>query len=82
MTLPYERTRAVLETEQFLIRLITPKVTPGLPKLIRQQAKSLLRHYPGRSDFAVVSNGWEDKFVHVMIECPFAHPDKKGFTND
>ena len=43
MTLPDERYRSVVETQRFLLRLLT---TPRLPKAIKQEAKALLRHYP------------------------------------
>jgi hypothetical protein len=76
MTLPFERTRSVIETEKFLVRLITPKVTPGVPKSIREEAKRLLRHYPSKSDMAILANGWNDKLVQFTLECPFSHPDK------
>ena len=46
MTLPNERRRAVLATEAFLLDLCNPAKTPRVPKHIRQQARSLLRHYP------------------------------------
>lgn len=50
MTLPYERTNAVIKTEQFLLDLRDPKMTPSVPKVIRQQASNLLRHYPTKYD--------------------------------
>jgi hypothetical protein len=46
MTLPFERTNAVNYTREFLYELIDPKKTPKIPKIIRQRALSLLRHYP------------------------------------
>jgi hypothetical protein len=46
MTLPDERYRAVRFARQFLLDLCDAKKTPGVPKLIRQQANSILRHYP------------------------------------
>jgi hypothetical protein len=54
MTLPYERTRAVLSTESFLKELLDPKKTPGVPSVIRRQANSLLRHYPTPFEMNVV----------------------------
>ena len=48
MTLPVERKNAVLYTEQFLIDLCNPKVTPRVPGHIRDRARGLLRHYPGK----------------------------------
>lgn len=51
MTLPDERTRAVLNTKRFLLDLLDPKKTPKVPKKIRKQAYSLLKHYPNNFDF-------------------------------
>ena len=47
MTLPDERYRALKWAEQFLKDLQDPKSTPRVPKRIRQQARAVLRHYPG-----------------------------------
>ncbi|MEB3734038.1 MbcA/ParS/Xre antitoxin family protein [Halopseudomonas pachastrellae] len=43
MTLPYERTRSVVETERFLREICR---NSHLPSDIRNHAKGLLRHYP------------------------------------
>ena len=43
MTLPHERTRSVIKTEEFLRELAR---NTELPQDIRSYAKSLLRHYP------------------------------------
>ena len=67
MTLPYERTRAILKTEEFLRELSRHS---GLPQDIRSYAKSLLRHYPsadqifsvGRLEECLMSSGSEDEF--------------------
>lgn len=53
MTIPSERTRAVLNTEQFLIDLLDPKKTPRVPKDIRRRAGLLLRHYPSDFDLEI-----------------------------
>jgi hypothetical protein len=55
MTLPDERYRAVMETMRFLTDLCNPDVTPRVPKAIRQQAHSLLRHYPSSWDMKAAS---------------------------
>ena len=47
MTLPDERYRAVMQTIQFLTDICN---TPRVPKAIKQQARSLLRHYPSAWD--------------------------------
>lgn len=46
MTIPYERYRAVLNTEEFLLSLCDPKKTPRVPGQIRKMARSCLKHYP------------------------------------
>lgn len=50
MTLPDERYRAVDRTRRLLLNLINPKHTPGVPKLVREEAKYCLRHYPTTYD--------------------------------
>ena len=45
MTLPDERYRAVQYAEQFLRRLAGGEY-PRVPKAVRQEAHSILRHYP------------------------------------
>lgn len=47
MTLPDERYRALVWAERFLQDLMDPSKTPRVPKSVRQQARSVLRHYPG-----------------------------------
>lgn len=46
MTIPVERLMSVVNTEKFLVSLCRPKETPGVPRVVRERAKSLLRHYP------------------------------------
>lgn len=50
MTIPFERTRALVETKQFLKELIDPSATPRVPKTVREIARKLLRHYPSLRD--------------------------------
>jgi hypothetical protein len=47
MTLPDERYRAVVQTQRFLLQILT---TPRVPKAIKDQARSCLRHYPSDWD--------------------------------
>jgi len=46
MTMPDERYRAVRQAEQFLKDLCDPTKSPRVPKQIRREASSILRHYP------------------------------------
>lgn len=50
MTTPYERTRALLETNLFLHALQDPKRTPRVPAAVREIARKLVRHYPSYYD--------------------------------
>lgn len=45
MTMPHERTRAVVQTGEFLAELVRDRT---LPYRVRHKAKFLLRHYPSR----------------------------------
>ena len=60
MTLPIERTRAVLNTEKFLLKLCIPKESPGIPKAIREEARSLLRHYPMKYHMRFIADSFEE----------------------
>jgi hypothetical protein len=60
MTLPIERTNAVLNTETFLIDLLDPKKTPRVPKEIRKRAASCLRHYPSRYNMSNIEESFEE----------------------
>jgi hypothetical protein len=57
MTLPRERTSAVIRTQDFLLRLASPYEggIKGIRREVREEARRLLKHYPhwfdlGRSD--------------------------------
>ena len=54
MTLPDERYRALRCGHQMLLDLLNPKVTPKVPKYIRQRALGVLRHYPNSYDFTKI----------------------------
>lgn len=63
MTLPFERTCAVLNTREFLSNLLDPKKTPRVPKDIRFLAKCLLKHYPDNFSFDEMFNEKDYKNV-------------------
>ena len=46
MTLPDERFYSIKRARQFLIDLLDPQKTPRVPRKIRDEAKSCLRHFP------------------------------------
>jgi hypothetical protein len=66
MTLPDERYRAVIQTRRFLLDLCNPQHTPRVPKLIREHARSMLRHYPSDWDMTRAAEGAPDVFQERM----------------
>ena len=62
MTLPDERYRAVLHTEKFLQRLAGGEL-PRVPKAVREEARSILRHYPLDWDMQRAARACPDVFV-------------------
>ena len=59
MTLPIERTNAVLRTERFLIDLRDPKKYPRVPAGVREEANRLLRHYPTKYDLVYIDDSFQ-----------------------
>ena len=55
MTIPAERTRAVIHTRQFLYDLLDPKKTPRVSKSIRESARHCLRHYPTDFEMEIIA---------------------------
>jgi hypothetical protein len=55
MPLPSQRTRSVLSTRDFLLRLMNPCLPDGykkIPRHVREEARRLMRHYPGVVDMS------------------------------
>lgn len=59
MTLPDERYRAIKQGKKLLEELCDPGKTPRVPSLIRDRARTALRHYP---------NDWE--LESIAEKCP------------
>ena len=66
MTLPDERYRAVVQTRRFLLDLCNPEHTPRVPKLVRETARSMLRHYPSDWDMQRTARMAPDVFAEQM----------------
>jgi len=60
MTLPDERYRAVVQTQRFLLKILT---TPRVPKAVKDEARACLRHYPSDYDMSVAAEGAPDVFA-------------------
>ena len=73
MTMPCERTRAVLCARDFLLRLSSPYAPNGLkgiPGAVRQEARKILRHFPIAFDLVQ-----RDAFDEQVIEDWFRTKD-------
>lgn len=58
MTVPEERTRAVLETMRFLQALSEGRMSRKSPEMLQEYARMLLRHYPSTSDMHLTSEAF------------------------
>jgi hypothetical protein len=65
MTLPDERYRSVKWAESFLSRLAGGDI-PRVPKAVRDEARSILRHYPGQWDMNRVAQASPEVFQEQM----------------
>jgi hypothetical protein len=65
MTMPDERTRAVVRAREFLRRLSSPGGggIKGVPKAVREEAWRVLRHFPDLMDL-----GREESFDNKVVE--------------
>jgi len=67
VTLPDERYRAVMWAERFLRDLAHDTVNyPRVPKKIRQEARSILRHFPAEYEMKRASEKAPDVFQERM----------------
>lgn len=65
MTTPAERTLAILQAREFLRSLTSPAETSGVPASVREEARNLLRHYPGTGDISLAHDALPSWFGPV-----------------
>lgn len=63
MTLPDERTRAVLGAAKVLRGLLDPEKHPEISEMTRRDIRWALRHYPDRDEINVVAGRCPDYFA-------------------
>lgn len=66
MTLPDERYRSLIQTRKFLFDLMSSSETPRVPKIVRQRARSLLRHWPDTYHLELIAEEMPDHFSKSM----------------
>lgn len=69
MTMPSERTRAVIHAREFL-QEISQDVS--LPEPVRRQARHLLRHYPSREEMLLAGRVQEKLTEGTIFEPTFS----------
>lgn len=77
MTIPFERTRALIGAKEFLEAMLDPKQTPKTPRWMRGKAKAILRHYPGLAEIKMAHKALPDEFGPVP---PFSRLSGSGTT--
>lgn len=65
MTVPFERTRALIQAKEFLTAMLDPKQTPRTPRWMRGKAKAMLKHYPGLSEIEMAHKALPDVYGPV-----------------
>ena len=65
VTTPYERTRALLETKSFLLKLADPTRQPRVPRSVRDHAEYLLQHYPAYADIEAAHKALTELYASV-----------------
>jgi hypothetical protein len=63
VTLPDERYRTIVQTRKFLMELTSPHMTPKVPKVIRERARNLLKHYPNDYILEMMCEDMPDYFA-------------------
>ena len=67
MTLPDERYRAVMWAKRFLTELASDRTKyPRIPKSVRREAYSIMRHFPTDWDMQRAANGAPEVFQERM----------------
>ena len=67
MTTPVERSRAVINTETFLLDLLRGRYA-RVPKLVREEAKHCLRHYPTRFEVNQIPTKYNTHFFEKVVD--------------
>jgi hypothetical protein len=66
MTLPDERYRNIIQTRKFLMELTSPLMTPKVPKVVRERARNLLKHYPSDYILEMMSKDMPNYFAKEL----------------
>ena len=67
MTLPDERYRALKQGKKLLEELCDPGKTPRVPSMVRDRARTALRHYPNDFELDRIADNCPDMLDKLSI---------------
>ena len=67
MTLPEERYRALKQGKKLLEELCDPGKTPRVPSVVRDRARSILRHYPLDYELDVIATNCPELLDKISL---------------
>lgn len=67
MTTPTDRTRALLQTKQFLRELTDKTDMPRVPQSVRDIARRLIKHYPTYADIARAHEAMPERYAPLPL---------------
>jgi hypothetical protein len=78
MTLPDERYRAIKQSKRLLEELCDPGKTPRVPSLVRDRARTLLRHFPSEYELDNIA----EKCPDLLDKQPFSVEKLNKYIGD
>ncbi len=75
MTMPAERTRAVLQTREFLQWVLSSETTLEVLIQAKRDARALLRHYPSQADMNIAHHACPSWFGEALQRSGWRSPD-------
>lgn len=67
MTTPEERYRAIKQSKKLLEELCDPGKTPRVPSLVRDRARSILKHFPNDLEIDVLADQCPEHLSKYMF---------------
>jgi hypothetical protein len=78
MTMPDERYRAIKQSKRLLEELCDPGKTPRVPSLVRDRARTLLRHFPSEYELDNIA----EKCPDLLDKQPFSVEKLNKYIGD
>jgi hypothetical protein len=82
MTTPTDRTRALVQTKQFLRELTDKTDMPRVPQTVRDIARRLIKHYPTYADIARAHEAMPERYAPFPLRWHLPVPPQTGGAFD